>query len=62
MMIRTHLDSEKEELIENDPHFLRHNVDLKNYAIKPAILEKRLIFDNSSISTKLSSHTLSDLQ
>ena len=53
-IIRIYLGDEEEEMIESDNRFLKANYGLrKNYSIKIAILEKRLTFDNSLLSYKL---------
>ena len=63
MMMRLYLNSEKEELIETDSHFSKANYGLrKNYSIETVLLEKRLIFDNSLITTKSTVYALIDLQ
>lgn len=62
MMMRLYLNSEKEELIETDSCFSKANYgSRKNYSIKTALLEKRLIFDNSLITTKPTVYALTDL-
>ena len=46
--IRVQLDPREEELIKNNNRFSKENYSLrKNYSIESAMLEKRLILDNS---------------
>ena len=53
MMMRHHLYSENEEMIEAGAQFSKVNYrSRKNFSIETALLEKRLIFDNSLITTK----------
>ena len=62
IMMCMHLKSDKEEMIEKDKHFFKANYgSWKNYSIETALLEKRLVFDNSLIEMKLSIYTLTDL-
>ena len=61
--IRIFLYSNKEELIEKDDCFSKANYSSrKNYSIESAILEKRIIFDNSLITLKLTVYNLTDLK
>ena len=63
MMMRLHLNSEKEEFIETDSCFSKANYgSRKKYSIEIVLLEKRLILDNSLITTKPTVYTLTDLQ
>ena len=63
MNMRTHLASNEEELIEKDNRFSKANYgSRKNYSIETAILQKRLIFDNSLIEMKPSTHNFTDLK
>ena len=49
--MRIHLRADKEELIENNPRFSSANYgSRKNYSIKTALLQKRLVFDKYIIS------------
>jgi len=62
-MMRIYLGDEEEEMIEHDSRFSRANYgSQKNYSIESAILEKRLIFDNSMISGKDTMYAITDLQ
>ena len=62
-IMRIYLNVGDEEWIESDVHFSKANYgSRKNYSIKTAILEKRLIFDSSLLTTKLNAYTLTDLQ
>ena len=50
-------------MIEDDPHFSKANYgSRKNFAITSAILQKRLIMDNSLISMKPTVYALTDLK
>ena len=61
--MRIALNSKGQELIENDQRFLKANFgSRKNYSINTALLQKRLIMDNSLISSKHTIHTMTDLQ
>ena len=61
--MRIHLSTDREELIENDNRFSKVNYgSRKNYSIETAILQKRLIFDNSLIEMKSSIYTFTDLK
>ena len=63
MMMRHHLYSEKEEMIETDSWFSKANYgSRKNFSIETALLEKRLILDNSLIITKSTIYTLTGLK
>ena len=63
IMIRMFLYSEEEEIIEKDPRFSKANYSSrKNYSIETAILEKRLIFDNSMINIENTIYTFTDLK
>ena len=58
-----HLRADKEELIENDRRFSKSNYgSRKNFSIEIALLQKRLIFDNSLIEMKPTIYTITDLQ
>ena len=60
--MRIFLHSGKQELIEDDPRFSKANYgSRKNFAITSAILQKRLIMDNSLISMKPTVYALTDL-
>jgi len=62
-VMRIYLSDEEEEIIENDNRFSKANYGLRrNYSIESALLEKRLIFDNSMISGKETVYTITDLQ
>ena len=57
------LNSSNEELIESNARFSKVNYgSRKNFAITSAILQKRLIMDNSLISMKPTIYTLTDLK
>ena len=61
-MMRMYLGEEEEEVIEGDTRFSKSNYgSRKNYSIEPALLEKRLIFDQSLLSYKLTIYSLTDL-
>jgi len=61
--IRIHLNSDEEELIENDSRFSTANFESrKNYTITTTILQKRLIFDNSLVTMKHNIYALTDLK
>ena len=63
MMIRYHLYSENEEIIEADARFSKVNYgSRKNFSIETVLLEKRLILDNILIVTKPTIYTLTDLK
>ena len=52
-LMRIFLGDEIEEMIETDSRFSRANCgSRKNYSIESALLEKRLILDNSVLSGK----------
>jgi hypothetical protein len=62
-IMRIFLREDVEELIENDDRFSKANYGSRqNYSIESAILEKRLIFDNSMLSGKKTIYTITDLQ
>jgi len=62
-IMRIYLDDDDEEMIESDDRFSKSNYgSRKNYSIESAILEKRLTFDNSLLSGKLTIYHLTDLQ
>ena len=62
-LMRIYLGDEDEEIIENDSCFSKANYgSRRNYSIETALLEKRLIFDNSMISGKETIYTITDLQ
>jgi len=62
-IMRIYLGDENEELIERDSRFSKANYSSrKNYSIESALLEKRLIFNNSMLSGKETIYTLTDLQ
>ena len=61
--IRISLNSDAEELIENDDRFSESNFgSRKNYVITSAILQKRLIFGSSLVNMKHNICTLTNLQ
>ena len=61
-MMRIYLPIQREEVIKNDNRFSKANYrSRQNYLIKSAILEKRLIFDNSLLTTKQTIYNLTDL-
>jgi len=61
--MKIYLGDKNEELIERDSRFSKANYgSRKNYSIESALLEKRLIFDNSMLSGKETIYTLIDLQ
>ena len=61
--MRIALNSKGQELIENDQRFSKANFgSRKNYSINTAILQKRLILDNSLLTTKHTIYTMTDLQ
>ena len=63
LLMRIFLLSEEEENIENNERISKANYgSYKNYSIESEILEKRLIFDNSLLITKLTIYNLIDLQ
>ena len=62
-VMRIYLGEEEEEIIESDTRFSKSNYgSRKNYSIESALLEKRLIFDQSLLSCKLTIYSLTDLQ
>ena len=62
-IMRIFLGDEDEEVIESDSRFWKANYkSRKNYLIESALLEKRLIFDSSILSCKLTICNLTDLQ
>ena len=61
--MRIFLGEEDEEVIESDSRFSKANYgSRKKFSIETAILEKRLIFDNSILSNKHTIYNLTDLQ
>ena len=63
MGMRITLNSPNEELIENDKRFSKANYgSRKNYSIESAILEKRLIMDNSLNSLNHTIYNFTDLK
>ena len=61
-IMRIYLEDLDEEMIESDDRFSKSNYGLrKNYSIETAILEKRLTFDHSLISSKPTIYHLTDL-
>ena len=57
------LGDEDEEMIENDTRFSKANHGLrKNYSIETALLEKRLIFDDSMASGEDAMCAITNLQ
>ena len=62
-MIGIFLNDGKEERIETDKRFSKLNCgSRKNYSIESALLEKRIVFDNSLISYKKNIYHLIDLK
>ena len=62
-IMRIFLGDEVEEMIENDDRFSNPNYgSRKNYSIESALLEKRMIYDNSMLSGKETIYTITDLQ
>ena len=62
-LMRIFLGDEIEEMIETDSRFSSANYSSrKNYSIESALLEKRLIFDNSMLSGKKTMCTITDMQ
>jgi len=62
-IMRIYLEDSDEEMIESDDRFAKSNYgSRKNYSIETAILEKRLTFDHSFISSKPTIYHLADLQ
>ena len=62
-IMRIYLGEEEEEIIESDTRFSKSSCgSRKNYSIESALLEKRLIFDQSLLSCKLTIYSLTDLQ
>ena len=62
-IMRIFLNDGKEERIEIDIRFSKSNyVSRKNYSIETALLEKRIVFDNSLISYKKNIYHLTDLK
>ena len=61
--MRIALSAPGQELIENDDRFSKVNFgSRKNYAISTALLQKRLVIDNSIMSSKCTIHAMTDLQ
>ena len=57
------LPSDEEEIIEADNKFSKTNYgSRKNFSIETAILEKRLVLDNSMLTTKQMVHNFTDLK
>jgi len=62
-IMRIVLNDGETERIENDERFSKSNYgSRKNYAIESALLEKRLVFDNSIITCKKNIYHLTDLK
>ena len=62
-IMRIFLGDEEEEKIEKDDRFSKTNYgSRKNYSIESALLEKRVIFDNSMMSGNPTIYTITDLQ
>ena len=62
-MIRIFLCTDGEELIEKDPRFSKANYGSRlNYSIETALLEKRIIFDNSMLTMENTIYTFTDLK
>ena len=62
-IMRIFLNDGKEERIEIDMRFSKSNYgSRKNYSIETALLEKRIVFDNSLISYKKNIYHLTDLK
>ena len=63
LLMRIFFLKEDKENIENDKRISKVNYrSCKNYSIKSVILEKRIIFNNSLLITKLTIYNLIDLQ
>ena len=63
IMMQRSLSATENEIIEDDNRFSKANYELRrNFLIEIAILEKRLILDNSIISMKPTIYNLIDLQ
>ena len=63
IMMRMFLFADGKELIEKDPRFSKANYRLRlNYSIKTALLEKRIIFDNSMLTMENTICTFTDLK
>ena len=63
MIMRMHLDSEKEEFMKQDSRFSKIQYrSRKKYTIETVLLEKRLMFDRSMSSTKPTTCALTDLK
>ena len=61
--MRIALGAPGQELIENDDRFSKVNFgSRKNYAISTALLQKRLVMDNSIMSSKHTIYAMTDLQ
>ena len=62
-IMRLYMNDEKEEVIETDKRISKSNYgSRKNYSIESAILEKRLIIDNSLITCNSTIYHLTDLK
>jgi hypothetical protein len=62
-IMRIFLREDLEELIEDDERFSKSNYGSRqNYSIESALLEKRIIFDNSMLSGNKTIYTITDLQ
>ena len=62
-MMRIYLLAKEEKIIKKDERFSKANYgSRKNFSIESAILEKRLILDNSLLTTEYTIYTLTDLQ
>ena len=63
LMMRIYLLAKEEKIIKKDKRFSKANYgSRKNFSIELAILEKRLILDNSLLITEHMIYTLTDLQ
>ena len=61
--MRISLGNNGQELIENNERFLKANFgSRKNFAITTALLQKRLVMDNSLISSRHTIYMMTDLQ
>ena len=62
-IMRMYLNDEKEEIIEKDKRISHSNYgSRKNYSIETALLEKRLVMDNSLITGHVTIYHLTDLK
>ena len=63
MSMKFQLKSNKEEMIEKDKRFSKsNNRSRKNYAIESAILQKKIVLDNSLNNTKQTIYDFTDLK